>query len=495
MRSIVPIDPLTIIKVAFSEGPDVLSELSYSTVPSSASTQAKPKNASAVTIAASAKSQDHDIDPSVKALFVNPQHILRENRKPLSNFEQLNKTLLTSDFSAPITNIIGGQKTNTLMPKIDTRTEFRDRDGNYIDGKNRGKMKKRYEDEWQKRLELLDEEIQHATKVKRCWDALPEEEKARRRQKLEKNRSLCMLLGAGTSGAPASDIYTWEGVPEIYLQTTNPLLSSDSVHTNTPYTREGAVAENSFLGRFDDDASDLFPLSEPRSSSANKLVPQLTSQFSSKAKNMRSRKQNRRSAPSSSTIHGAKSNSKLRDIGAAKASRQEDLFIMSTPTNHASDATDTTPLLDPGPEVAAIEDLSHHGEFTDKDGAKEQFDRIRVASAKRGRLVSILLHEPVKYTSSAMVDRIFGGVVQEIQYFPAERMAIVCFVYPAEAAALVRHAKNIKESDRHGYRRLQIDIDWYHGLEIESVSIPCKCLFEHASTHVTGSSRSNSDPR
>ena len=420
---------------------------------------------------ASLENPDLDIDPSVRAQFVDSRYILRENKRPRSNFEELNKAFLPPDFSAPITNIIGGQKATTLMPKTDTRTEFRDRHGNYIDGIDRGKMKKRYEEEWQKRLELREKELLDATKVKRAWDALPEDEKARRRQKLQLNRSLCRLLGAGTSDAPASDIYTWEDIPAIYLQPVDSQRLNDWTSRTTSYSQKGDILSGNYSAQLDDNSSDYIPLSHHRTPLADSPVPLSVERSSSSRNNNRlSRRTIQSSQPSVSSNRRTNSSSTTRAVATtALTSRPSSLSFASTPTGHTSTDTDVTPAIDPGPEVAPIADLTRPPDFTDKRGAKEQFNQIREASTKRGRLVSFLLHEPVKYTSSIIVDRVFGGAVQEIQYFPTDRMAIVCFIYPAEAAALVRHAQNTKESDGHGYRRLQVDIEWYHGVEIEAV--------------------------
>ena len=50
-------------------------------------------------------------------------------------------------------------------------------------------------------------------------------------------------------------------------------------------------------------------------------------------------------------------------------------------------------------------------------------------------------------------------------------MALVVFVFPSEAAAVIRHVGNARENDKHALVRLQIHVEWYHGLEIKAVSI------------------------
>ena len=56
-------------------------------------------------------------------------------------------------------------------------------------------------------------------------------------------------------------------------------------------------------------------------------------------------------------------------------------------------------------------------------------------------------------------------------------MALVVFVFPLEAAAVVRHVKNARENDKHALVRLQIHVDWYRGLNIEAASSP-PCEYE-----------------
>lgn len=95
------------------------------------------------------------------------------------------------------------------------------------------------------------------------------------------------------------------------------------------------------------------------------------------------------------------------------------LSVPSTPTGRTSSiATDSTLSVadDPGPELATLKDLANfRNEFSGRNGAMEQFDGIRKLSYQRGRVVAVTLHEPVHYSSSALVERIFGGTVQEIQ--------------------------------------------------------------------------------
>lgn len=157
-----------------------------------------------------------DVDPDVEARFVDSRFVMRESLQPLSDFEKRNRAYLVHDYSKPIKNIIGGEVVSTVQQRVDNRAEFRDRDGNYIDGNNRGLMKKRYEDEWNKRLQLREEEIIQLSKAKRAFDALSPEEKKRRIHYNNKNRELVSRLGAGLNLSATSDIYNYEEIPSMY---------------------------------------------------------------------------------------------------------------------------------------------------------------------------------------------------------------------------------------------------------------------------------------
>ena len=168
-----------------------------------------------------------DIDEEVRERFVDSRQIMRENRH-LSEFEQRNKRVLKQDFSMPIVNVIGGETVNVVQPKIDDRAEYRDRFGNYIDGVDRGKMKKRYEDEWSKRMQTRDDEMVLLTKKKREWDILSPAEKEQRLRKREVNKALVSQLGAGMDPSASSDTFTYDEIP-VSRPFLPPLLLSASL--------------------------------------------------------------------------------------------------------------------------------------------------------------------------------------------------------------------------------------------------------------------------
>ena len=129
----------------------------------------------------------------------------------------------------------------------------------------------------------------------------------------------------------------------------------------------------------------------------------------------------------------------------------------------------TSSVLEKGPDLAPLQDIAVDLVKHSDDSAAKKFDLTRRASTKHGRIVTVILHEPVVYSTSAVVERVFGGTIQEIQYFPEERQALVVFVHPDEAATFVKHVQSVKESKTYDYRQLQVDADWYNGTEATAV--------------------------
>lgn len=125
--------------------------------------------------------------------------------------------------------------------------------------------------------------------------------------------------------------------------------------------------------------------------------------------------------------------------------------------------------LDNGPDLAPLQDITVDLVKHSDDSAAAKFDLTTEASSKRGRVVSVILHEPVFYSTSAVVERVFGGTIQEFQFFPEERQALVVFIHPDEAATFVKHVQSVKETKSPDYRQLQVDAEWYHGTEVTAI--------------------------
>ena len=132
----------------------------------------------------------------------------------------------------------------------------------------------------------------------------------------------------------------------------------------------------------------------------------------------------------------------------------------------------TPSVIDEDPELAPIEDVEDlPGEFVveDDETKANAWANLYKLSSIRGRVVSVTLHDPVQFTPGAVMDRVFGGIIQEVQFHPRERVALIVFIFPAEAENFVKHVKAIKENNDQEYRRLQIDADWYLGSEHSAV--------------------------
>ncbi|KZF23388.1 hypothetical protein L228DRAFT_267395 [Xylona heveae TC161] len=95
--------------------------------------------------------------------------------------------------------------------------------------------------------------------------------------------------------------------------------------------------------------------------------------------------------------------------------------------------------------------------------------RAKELCEQRGRLVTVILGKLVQYTREAISRRLFGGLVQEIRFFPEDMLAIVVFALPTDAEGFIRHIKFVKDNDPSAYRALQINAEWYKGVELQAM--------------------------
>lgn len=147
---------------------------------------------------------------SSQSNFRNVTELLKPQTAPRSAFEGRNKDALSRNTAGPVKVIIGGEVVKTLHRKIDKRGELRDRHGKYLDGKDRGSMKKHLEEDRQRLIKERDEQLVRATQEKRAWDAMDPSEKERRLAKKARNNFLIRMLGAGMGG---TDMYETEEIP------------------------------------------------------------------------------------------------------------------------------------------------------------------------------------------------------------------------------------------------------------------------------------------
>ncbi|KAI9773007.1 MAG: hypothetical protein M1839_002277 [Geoglossum umbratile] len=99
------------------------------------------------------------------------------------------------------------------------------------------------------------------------------------------------------------------------------------------------------------------------------------------------------------------------------------------------------------PELAPIEDvegLSDEFVVEDDEAKADVWGDPYKLSSTRGRVVSVTLYDPVQFTPGAIMDRVFGGNIQGVQFYPKERIALIAFLFPAEAEHFVKHVKTMK---------------------------------------------------
>ena len=134
-------------------------------------------------------------------------------------------------------------------------------------------------------------------------------------------------------------------------------------------------------------------------------------------------------------MYSARSESTIRAGGApAPSILHGSTTGMQTPDFGSSSVIGSTlSTFDNGPELAPLQDTTV--KRTDYDDgtlasrvAKGKFEQTMTASIRRGRIVTVRLHEPVRYGTSAIAQRLFGGVIQEIQY-AARHLAITLVYY------------------------------------------------------------------
>ena len=443
------------------------------------------------------------VDPEVRRLFVDTSDIMTDSTKSTSAFDVRNQKSLHKGNATVIKNMIGNDVVSIVHQPVDDRAKYRDENGNYIDGINRGLMKKRYEDEWRNRLNDRKAQMEHLTKLKREWEDLSPAEQAQRIARREANAHLLNKLGAGIEAT--DDIFEFDEVPEVYRRRAKWIVSGHGSRTSSLVSNAassvigGPCFDASFdkdhltssvfqehrqydpsrsrrrAERYDERRGQYHPSHHSHQPTANRGYTSARDQlsfhipFEDKAYGKRKRSHHEHT-PSDvlSGRYSAYSQPSLVTIKATSTTAPSSTVLSSKPT--PSVTSETPSIVESALDLAPLEDLPEYKHFENHNEAISRYDRVKNASAKHGRIVQVTIQKPVHFTSSAVCDRLFAGAVQEIQFFPAERMALVAFIFPSEAEAFVAHVKNLKQ-DKEGfeYRRLQIDADWYKGLHHKAV--------------------------
>lgn len=468
----------------------------------------KDTSGKAPEVDARVENPDLDVDEKIRSQFVDARYVMRDENRSLSRFEKNNMGGLNLRPSSTIKSMVGGKVIGVVEQKVENRTEFRNRDGTYADGIDRGRMKKRYEEEWQQRLKERDEEMVKASGILREWLSLPEAEKVRRKEKAAKNF-------AEISRYELLDQSELEAVPAAYLQKTkfsNARYPPNRVQATSVSDQEDPASDEEFESLFlDPFTSKSTPSVSERASVYGDPVNDRES-HAQQAESSRGRggyrgsevprgysKRFARSYTSrghesdnstanwdtgswprdsySPAAHSVRSSDRGRRISQTYRPGPSRASINTVTDNSlASVASETIRIPDPGPTYGLLEDLVDLAKWRSLKVAKEYVSQVEkenekalAASNTQGRIVCVTLHEPVQYNPTAIVDRLFAGVLQDIQFFVEERTALVTYVYPEDAKRFIEHVKSAQENSAHEYRRLQISAAWYGGVESKAV--------------------------
>ncbi|KAI9807437.1 MAG: hypothetical protein M1833_000182 [Piccolia ochrophora] len=351
-----------------------------------------------------------DVDPAVRTWFRPISQVLDERVAPQSAFEQRNQGILPKKAGTNVMKVvIGGQVAKDLRQEPDSRGQFQDRHGNYV-GEDLGRMKKHLQEDRAALIKLRDEEMVRATREKRAFEAMSPGEKERKAPK----RRASSAVSTSVPGAADSDIFSYTDVPEVY----NKRITTASIASwASRSTTQGGSVIDSDIARMDDDA-EIFNLSSNRDFEPFSPTPRNTGSSVSEGR-------------SSTTI--------------APSS-----YLPTTDRPTLTLIPDTAPLpVKPEPD----------------DTKAEQFDLAQALCQTHPRIVAVTLRAPVHFSPDAVISRVFGGMLQDIQIHAHDRLALVTFIFPGEAATFVTHCAIVKQMDAQADRALQIDVEWYGGSE------------------------------
>lgn len=404
-----------------------------------------------------------NIDPNVRANFLPISELYRAQVKP-SAFARRNPTLVASNTGGSISTIIAGE-TITYTPKSgDTRLSRLDRHGKYI-GKYEGEIKKSLKWQYKEDVKERDRQMLQATAEYRTLAAMGAEERADLLERLRKpyewqgafdedQHDEPHIPEAYTRDMPTDRLLTWmeDDFSRISIESRGATAPSTSGSVSD--RNEDSLNSDASLGDFgglDDFAagSSFVPIAKPTAR---------TQQYFRDALHYgRKQSSRRRTSQCSSSTVGAQiaaqfDRPQLSDAGTSQS---------FTPT--ASSCGSDDPLFfDDSPEIRFPDDCAIEPEAQMSPKQAQFYKEAITLSEKHGRVVLVHLHQLVKFTPGAIASRVFGGVIQEMQLFPVQRVAIVIFLYPSEAKSFVRHVKKVHESGLQGeIRGLQIEAGWY----------------------------------
>ena len=400
---------------------------------------------------------DIDVDPEVRERFRSIDQVLEERVAPRSAFEQRNEKLGAKKAGANVIKVvIGGKVVKTIEQKGDMRGQHQDRFGNYI-GPNLGQMKKHLVEDRHALIQLRDEEMVRATQEKRAWDAMDPDERERHVAKRSAPIN-AFLLGPGAADA---DIFEYTGIPEIYTKrvTAESIASWNAARSITAQSYTSDIGDDTVIpvdteaGSFHTENQSLSQLKvRPSADSPGLFIPDRS-----------------RSTSTASTIRAA--GNRTQPTTSALTSRKP-----ATTTTSSTSVPSIRPLSlisnNTSSPLAPISDITldpNQQERTHDPQKADLYKDARRLCSTRGRVVTVTLHAPVFFTPSAIISRVFSGVLQEIQFHPRERQALIIFLFPGEADTFVRHCRTMRTHDAQTYRQMQIDVEWYGGDETRAI--------------------------
>jgi hypothetical protein len=398
---------------------------------------------------------DLDIDANVRANFPTIDQLHRLPAQ-LSTFAMRNPNLVASNRNASISTVIAGE-TITYTPKSgDSRLSKLDRHGKYI-GEDLGPIKKSLLRQYKENVQERDRQMLQATAEYRALAAMSGEE---RTELLERLR-----MPYEWEGAWEEDQYDAE-IPVEYTRdmprdrervmrwmTGEPSPDVEAASTGTAPNNSASTVDNSWIPIEDLDEPDNLVAGSPYV----RVVRQTRNQeYFRNALHYGRQRDCRPSSQESSTaraqITARLARARLSDSGTGR----------SRSGTASSRSLDDPFAFDDSPEFQIPEDSSVECEVEMDLNLKIFYQTAINLSAKHPRVVLIQLNEPVKFTPGAIARRVFGGMIQEMQLFPVQRLAIIIFLHPSEARSFVRHVKKTYEQGREEeIRSLQIHAGWY----------------------------------
>jgi hypothetical protein len=434
-----------------------------------------------------------DVDMDIRQSFVHVKDIMKPRVAPATEFEQRNPFLKPKPPARAIRNVIGGKVVSTIKPKIDTRGEHMDRHGKYI-GENLGLMKKHHMEDRAAAVKRRDQEMVKAMREKKKWEAMSDEEKI---STLSGKRGV-LGLSMGI-GCDSSDLGSSHDIPDMYQKPVDTgsiaeyrRSSARSRKSNTP------VVGSKFGSHSNISAASTIRVGTPLSGLSHPLSPTSNGSFQnidiitdSEAESLHVSSSSKRSTNdstgkksalsshptgSSGVVESLQSSSTIKRVGDKTASNTAStIHSKGAPVSSTSESGSAFSI-SPRVKLAPLEDLEDPFEVASGEvipGEDEEkyyfYEEIRFACLQRGRVVAVKLHDGVRFTAGSVFDRLFGGPIQEAQFFPAERVALVVFVIPKDAHTFVKHNQTVKEKSLQEHRRLQIDVEWYQGSEDKAI--------------------------